>query len=798
MVRPFAPDRTAQLQSTQPTTARRMRSTVVPIRRADPCKCYPRLMIGTSMGRYRIVEPIGQGGMGRVFLAEDPVLGRRLAIKVLPPEFTHDQARRERLLHEARAASALNHPNIVVVHDLGESEGALYIAMELVDGQTLREWARAKSRSPQDSLRMLRQATAALQVAHAAGLVHRDLKPENMLVRRDGLLKILDFGLARSVTPDEGMTATMPGTVMGTAPYMSPEQVLGRPAGPPSDLFSLGTILYELLTGKHPFAAESTVETMHRILHETPDPPSRLNRALTADFDFVLAKALTKDPQRRQASMRDLDVDLETLECGCGPAAAPTAEGTGPRAIAVLPFKNIGGSADLNYLGVGLADAVITRLMNSPDLVVRSTGSIAVYENQPVEPRRVGQELDVTAVLDASFQRAGDRFRATARLVETPSGRALWAGKVDLRFEDIFEVQDQVAHGIAEAMTARLSGEGSRPKKFTPSPEAYELVLRGLEATRLGTKEGNLRAIQEFERAVMLEPKYARAWAHLGAMRQAMVDSGFESDPTRYVQAQEAVDQALALDPEDAQASFATAALHVVYGRKRESFQELLRARRKTPNQSIVYHYIAYVFRLNNQLDEAMSAERHAQSLDPNLPWLFWGMARVQLLLGDVGGAEETMEHVRRRFPKHPLLGLFEGAILVEKGAYEEAVEHFNTRVASDVLTGSGYFDRAFAQFKTGDVAAAMADMPHMEAHGKIDMDFAADAAAMWGHLGNRDKAFEYLDRAVRLGNDTLVKYEKAELFGPLHGDPRWEPFLAAMRRRIEGYRREFRWPLAD
>jgi hypothetical protein len=179
---------------------------------------------------------------------------------------------------------------------------------------------------------------------------------------------------------------------------MSPEQVLGQPAGPASDLFSLGTVAYELLTGRHPFAADSTVETMHRILHDSPDPPSRLNPALTPEFDFVFAKALTKDPGRRHSSAHDLDIDLETVECGCVSEASSKAEATsGPRAIAVLPFKNIGGSQDLNYLGVGLADAVITRLMNSPDLVVRSTGSIAVYENQPVEPRRVGQELDVTA-----------------------------------------------------------------------------------------------------------------------------------------------------------------------------------------------------------------------------------------------------------------------------------------------------------------------------------------------------------------------------------------------------------------
>ncbi len=769
----------------------------------ERCGWYPRPMIGTSLGRYRILEPLGQGGMGRVFLAEDPALHRRVAIKVLPPEFTHDKERRERLLHEARAASALNHPNIIVVHDLGESDGTLFVAMELVDGDTLRAWARAKPRSPAVVLSLMRQATAALQVAHAAGLVHRDLKPENMLVRRDGFLKILDFGLARSVTPEEGRTSTMPGTVLGTAPYMSPEQVLGQPAGPSSDLFSLGTILYELLTGKHPFAAEGAVETMHRILHETPEPPSRVNRALTADFDFVLAKALTKDPQRRHATARDLDIDLETLECGCGAGATPApADANRPRAIAVLPFKNIGGSPDLNYLGVGLADAVITRLMNSPDLVVRSTSSVAVYENQAVEPRRVGQELDVTAVLDSSFQKAGDRFRATARLVETPSGRALWAGKVDLRFEDIFEVQDQVAHGIAEALTARLSGEeapaAGGARRFTPSPEAYELLLRGIEIQRAATREGFLGAIREFQRAVMIEPNYARAWAHLGSTMHGMIDGGFDSDPVWYLKAEEAIERARAIDPDDAQVSHATAELHLVFGRKREAYRELLVARSKMPNQPYVYHYFAYLFRLCNMTDEALLAEQRALDLDPSQPWWQWGMIRNHIIRRDYAAAEAWIERSRRRFPSYGRPSIFEAIVLVDRGKFAEAVEHLAARVKPEQLDGEGYFLRAFARLRMGDPAGALEDLPRTDAFGQVDMDSAVDAASLWAHLGDRDKAFRRLERAVELGNDTLAEIEKEVYFGPLHSDSRWEPFLAAMRRRVEEYRREFHWPLPD
>jgi serine/threonine-protein kinase len=474
-------------------------------------------MLGTMMGRYRILEPLGRGGMGEVFVAEDPMLARRVAIKVLPREFALDSERRSRLLHEARAASALNHPSIITVFDLGECDGVLYMALELIEGETLREWCARSRRAPADVLKTVRQVAQALALAHGAGLVHRDLKPENLMIRRDGLLKILDFGLARSVSPETTTrTATLPGTVMGTAPYMSPEQVLGQTAGPASDIFSLGTILYELLTGKHPFAVDSAVETMHRILHETPEPPSRVNLALTVDFDFVLLKALSKDPRRRHPTMSDLDVDLETLDCGCGPAASirEDAASGAPRTIAVLPFKNIGGNPELSYLGVGLADAVITRLSHSPDLIVRTTGSILRYQDKPVEPKHVAQELDVSAVLDASFQRLGDRFRATARLVEALTGKTLWAGKVDLRFEDMFEVQDQVAHGIAEALMARQGEEAGR-LVYTPGPAAYEHVLRGLEGLRQATREGIQFAIDQFEQATRTDPKYAHAWANL-------------------------------------------------------------------------------------------------------------------------------------------------------------------------------------------------------------------------------------------------------------------------------------------
>jgi serine/threonine-protein kinase len=745
--------------------------------------------------------------MGRVFLAEDPVLGRMLAIKVLPDEFAHDPERRERLLHEARAASALNHPNIVVVHDVGETNGKLWIAMERIEGETLRTWS-APRRPPAEVLKVLRQALAALAVAHEAGLVHRDLKPENLMVRGDGLLKILDFGLARSVTPQPGArTATMPGMILGTAPYMSPEQVLGQPAGPRSDLFSLGTILYELLTGRHPFEAGSGIETMHQILHETPTPPTAVNPALTPDFDFVIQKVLSKDPARRHGSARDLDNDLDTLACGCIPSSTPTSSstGAGPRAIAVLPFKNIGGDKALAYLGVGLADAVITRLATSPDLVVRATSSVLPFENQAIDHRHVAQKLDVTAVLDASFQQVGDRFRATARLIETPSGRSLWAGKVDVRNEDVFEVQDQVANGIAEALTARVTavdGPDERGDSYTPKPDAFERLVRAREAVRTGRKEFYLEAIKHLETAVDLDPGYAAAWVELGRTYHAMIDGGFDSDPVWYGKSEEALRHALKLDPGSPDAVFAWGAHRLVRGDKAEAYTAFCEAARRMPNNWLVWHYVAYLFRLSGLLDEAIAVEERANTIDPSSPWPYWQLVRIHTFRHDDVLAKQALERATARFGNHPRGDLMEALFHSHFGRHQEVIALWERthghlkEPKKDTEFHAMWFYVGFAMYRCGRTEEGKRFMLLAAPEAEVDMDAAMEMACGWAHMGEIDKAFRALDRAAELGQDVLPIYRDADRYGPLHGDPRWPAFLGRIERRVARWKQEFRWPL--
>jgi TolB-like protein/tetratricopeptide (TPR) repeat protein len=755
-------------------------------------------MIGRNLGRYRITALLGEGGMGRVYGAEDPALGRRVAIKVLAPAYSADSEFRERLVFEARSASALNHPNILTVFDLGEEDGTLWLATELVDGRSLGAWAGERARTPAEILALVRQATGALAVAHAQGLVHRDLKPDNLMVRRDGLLKILDFGLARSVARAEGATMrhTAPGTILGTAPYMSPEQVLGQPAGPPSDVFSIGTILHELLAGRHPFAADSAVETMARILQETPAPPSALVPGLPAALDFVLAKALARDPKRRYPAAGDLDVDLESCETALAAAAprrpqreAAAAAAQGPRAIAVLPFKQIGGSAEFDYLGIGLADAVITRLSTSPDLVVRATSSIARFEKLPVETQHVARELAVSAVLDASFQRAGSRFRATARLIEEPGGRALWAGKIDVAFDDIFAVQDEVADGIAAALSARLRAvDGAR---HTPAPEVFALYLRSREPDRTGTREGMLHKIGLVEQALARDAEYADAWAYLGKLQQSMVDAGFDSDPAWYVRAEESCRRALALDPEHSYARYVQGSIDLVRGRKREAWNAFVARHREHPNDFQPLHYMGYVLRLSNRTDDALDIERLACTKDPGTPWAAWSIVRLLAELGRDDEAAAEMERVRIRFADSPLVRGLPLMLLRNQGRFEEVVAQ---------AEGSGEeprvaFERAYALLRLGRRDEAEAPFRAVHAHAPIDMDFAAYCAALHAWRDERDIAFASLERAAELGNDCVYLLERADLFGPLHDDPRWPACLAAASARAEACGEFLRWP---
>ena len=389
---------------------------------------------GRRLGPYEIVAPLGAGSMGEVYRARDPRLGREVAIKVLPAAFAEDPDRLRRFEQEARAASALNHPNILTIYDLGTHEAGPYVVSELLEGETLREHLAAGPLPPSRSVALASELAHGLAAAHDKGIVHRDIKPENLFVTRDGRLKILDFGLARrEAAPQSSSLAptlegTEPGTLLGTVAYMSPEQVRGKPADARSDLFSAGVVLYEMLAGRRPFAGDSHVETMTAILRDEPAPLQAVAPAL----DRLLRRCLEKEIEHRFQHARDLAFALESLSSETPQAAMSDATaGEHPRSVAVLLFEDLARDPANAHVGLGLADATITELASVKSLLVRPTASVLRFRERPAEPEAAGRELGVDAVVYGSFQRSGSRLRVTVQLVRTADGRSLWGTKID-------------------------------------------------------------------------------------------------------------------------------------------------------------------------------------------------------------------------------------------------------------------------------------------------------------------------------------------------------------------------------
>jgi tetratricopeptide (TPR) repeat protein len=380
--------------------------------------------------------------------------------------------------------------------------------------------------------------------------------------------------------------------------------------------------------------------------------------------------------------------------------------------------------------------------------------------------------------------------------VDTADGHTLWAGKVDLRFEDIFEVQDEVAHGIAEAMTARLSGTAatsmSRESRFVPPPEAYALYLQALEQQRRGAREGIEQAMRSLDRAIELAPGYADAWLLRSGMQHSMADGGFDPDPVWYARAEQSLSRALELEPDHAGGLFGRASLQLVRGRKREAYQGFKTLLPRMPNDFRVHHYIAYLFRLCDMLDEALAAELRAAEVEPGVPWPIWGMVRLHTLRSDYAEARRWLEVCRGRFPGHPRITTLEMDLVMYEAGPTAALEYGRVHVSTEADPSHAPYQLAVAMLLLGRRDEARPHVAAADRFAAFDMDFAGMAGALHGLLGERDEAFRHLERAVALGNDTLSLYTDDLLFGPLHDDPRWDPFLAGVRSRVAEYRREF------
>ena len=575
-------------------------------------------MIGTEISHYRITDKLGEGGMGAVFRAEDTKLQRAVALKFLPPGLAADPTARRRLLNEARVAASLNHPNIAGIFEIADEGDMPFIAMELVEGESLREMLTRGALPTNKLLAIAHQIADGLQEAHAAGVLHRDLKPANVMVNAKGQVKVLDFGLAvfagRERAPEESHDAFMSRShsqwsTGGTVPYMPPEQLRGETTDVRGDIFSFGVLLYECLCGRYPFGGDTAIDMMHAILNKPPTPIDEMLPEISPAWQRNIERCLSKDPGQRFQTIGEL---REAFRQSAEPRKRQD------KSVAVLFFENLSRQEDDEYFRDGMTEDIITELSNIRGLRVFPRASVLQYRDQAVTPALVAQQLDARYVLSGSLRRSGERIRVTAQLIETRSGHSLWAERFDRTMEDVFAIQDEIAQSIARTLRVMLTEKEKKAieKKPTRDVQAYDYYLRGRQFFHQMRRKGFDYAREMFARAIALDPSYARAYAGLADCCSLLF--GYW-DPTEenLKEADAASRKALQLAPELAEAHVARAVARALNKQYDDGEAEFKTAIRLDPDCFEAHYFYARAFFTVGQLEKAANYYSRARELRP-------------------------------------------------------------------------------------------------------------------------------------------------------------------------------------
>ncbi len=815
-------------------------------------------MVGTTLGNYKILEKLGAGGQGTVYKAIDSKLGRTVVIKVLPEELVAKSANLKRFEREAQLASSLDHPNICTIFDLNEISGVNFIAMQYIEGRNVRQLVNGKPLKLESALSIAIQVTDALAVAHAKGIIHRDVKAGNVMVTSKGQAKVLDFGLAKLLDADTARSSgihhtelTEVGVPYGTATYAAPEQARGDRVDSRADTFSTGVLLYEMLTGTWPFRGKTAIDVRHAVLHEEPIPLAEARpNPVPLRLQQILDRALKKNPRDRYQQIADFRDDLRQVvrdlaltggavidesglpvaprhleaqgpisravrwfrtvtgsETSAGSAArrsrsqpkeadeTPTTFGeTERKSIAIMPFKNLGNDPETTFYEFALADAVITELARVRSLVVRPSSVIVKYQGKQFDPGDVGRELNVDAILTASFLRVKDHLRVTVQLLDVRTGEILWSDRIDADASDIIAVQDTIVQHIVDGLRVELSPDEKveLAKGSTTDAAASEEYLRGRHCMgqfiyHTISRADLESAINHFERATELDPTFALAHSALGSCYVNRVLKGL-GEAHDHEKAETAFNKALALDPKLLEARLQMIFIYLSRGQKTKARSEVEMLREEYPNDVGVHFARGVVARLDSEYERALRSFDRMVRLNPNERVVTsYNRARIFMYQGRYEDALHELDLGAEMEPHHPLIQTFRARVLYYRGEIDAA-----TRILEQVLERHPKLDGIRPILATCLSAQGKHELADRQLTDRVKVAAAADHdAAYWlasAYLlqGRHVKALDWLENAIKLGNENYLWFESDPNWSDLHEDPRFKGLMQKVKLSLQ------------
>ncbi|HUF23128.1 MAG TPA: protein kinase [Vicinamibacterales bacterium] len=782
------------------------------------------LPTGTRIGPYEIVAPIGAGGMGEVYRARDTRLGREAAVKVLNADTALKPDARARFEREARAASALSHPHVAHIYEIGEigdGSGGRFIAMEFVDGPRLDRKMGGKPMPPEQIVDIGAAMADALDAAHARGVIHRDIKPANVMFTSRGQVKVLDFGLARidagqQPLDDATRSASQLGVILGTVQYMSPEQALGRPVDARTDLFSLGVVLYEMSTGRLPFTGLTTTETIERIAHAQPDAVSRFNYEISAELERIIRKCLEKDPDSRYQSARELLVDLRNLKrdsdgharpAAAAPAGAPSRRAVvaavvlaiaaaggwlawstygragGIDSIVVLPFVNATGDPETEYLADGLSDTLIDNLSKLPNLRIVPRGIAFRFKGQDNDPRAVARELNVAAVVMGRVTQRGSDVTVQAELIDAATLSRVWGERYDRPMSSLVGLQAELTEAIARKIDPSLGRpEQSRlAGRQTANSEAYQLYLKGRYHWNKRTEAGLRLGLDQFKQAIDRDPGYAAAYAGQADSHSMLARYRFEAPADSYPLARAAARRALELDDTSAEVHTSLAYVSFTYdydwaGAER-SFQRSIEL---DPNYATAKHWYGLLRAALGDVEGGLRLVTDAQRLEPLSAIIGANTARIHYYAGRSDAALDAHKQALQLDPNFGEGLLRFGWVYDQLGRYDEAIAAYRQAMARDSTQAHGAMGHALA--RAGRTREARAVLAELETTGRRRRVDPYDIALVHVGLGQTDVAFAALNQAIDARSGMVVYAKVDPMLAPLRSDPRFAALLGRMK----------------